>query len=194
MNKFAKTSLAVTFVLVSFVFLSYEISVTIFSANKSALEKADAIVVLGSGYADSAKGRALAGLYLYENKFAPIIVLAGGQTGYPVTEAKFMSDYIYSKRPNALLLLEQDSKNTLENLKNVYDQIGGKDKSIIIVSDNFHLLRSYFLAKRIGFKKVQWYGTENIGIDRAESKIKDNLSEFLKIINLTPTFLFGVKI
>ncbi|MEI8174460.1 MAG: YdcF family protein [bacterium] len=179
-------------IIVSFLVIAfYESSVFVFNhSNIDNLKKADAIIVLGSGYASSAKNRATAGLALYQKGLAPIIVLSGGKTNYPVSEAKFMADYIKSKSNEKInLLLEENSTSTYQNFQNVFNQINGSKKSIIFVSDNFHIFRSFLIAKSIGFSQIQWYSTENNGTADRTKPFLDNFNEFLKTINLLPVFL-----
>jgi uncharacterized SAM-binding protein YcdF (DUF218 family) len=53
------------------------------------------------------------------------------------------------------IILEDKSNNTYENIKNTKVLIG-TDKSIVIVSDRFHVARAVLLAERAGFKEVLW--------------------------------------
>jgi len=173
------------------IFLAYETAVFVFSYYPNRLTGADAIIVLGSGYSDSAKGRAGAGLDLYKKGLAPLIILSGGKTNSPTSEAKYMADYIRSKASTTpKMLLEDKSTNTVENLKMTYDKVAGTVKSVIIVSDGFHLLRSYLIAKRVGFEDVEWYSAERAGAVRENSLWRDNYNESIKLISEIP-ILFG---
>jgi uncharacterized SAM-binding protein YcdF (DUF218 family) len=120
------------------------------------LAQADAIVVLGSAQAQLASERALEGLRLYGQGKAPVILLTGGQTQLPTTEAAYMEDVIRkaSSMPPRLLL-ENKSRSTIENLINTR-RLLPEAKIIIIVSNNYHIVRSCLIAKRVGFEKVEW--------------------------------------
>ncbi|MCX6716590.1 MAG: YdcF family protein [Candidatus Taylorbacteria bacterium] len=199
MLKIAKKILWSILFFIVFVMAIYEIPVIYFSYSQGNLRPADAILVLGSGYMDVAKDRAMAGLKLYEKGLAPVIIFAGGKTNYPKSEALFMSEYIKSQSSSTPpVILEENSKSTYENLVNVRNILESKSatttdiRSIIIVSNNFHLFRSYLIAKNVGFESVEWYSADGAGGQRAftfTDKVKNNFNEFIKLIGLLQNLL-----
>ena len=149
------------------------------------LHKADAIVVLGSARALSAEKRALQGLKLYEQGLAPEIILSGGQTTLPIAEAIYMKNIITKANPDAKLLIDDKALNTIQNLTNVKG-LDPKAKNIIIVSDEYHILRSYITAKSLGFQKIEW-STPNENYMPLKQRANLYFTEMTKLYKL----LFG---
>jgi uncharacterized SAM-binding protein YcdF (DUF218 family) len=122
------------------------------------VNSADAIIVLGAAHQQIATQRALKGLELYQEGKSAIMVLSGGKTAYPVSEAEYMKSVIMqhvyaSDTPD--MTLEENSLNTYENF--LYSKREIPDaQSIIIVTDQFHIARSVLIAKSLGFQKVYW--------------------------------------
>ena len=53
------------------------------------------------------------------------------------------------------LLVEGDSVNTEENIKNSAKIIGDKSKKVVITSNSFHIYRAKGIAKKQGYKNVE---------------------------------------
>ena len=122
----------------------------------------DAIVVLGSKVGTPAlTQRTLTGLKYYQQGKTDIIVLSGSRgQDEQISEAQAMVDIIKSeverthgKMPH--LILDSQSNNTSENIHNSKALIPDA-KSILLVSDGFHMARSLLLAKDAGFQRVYW--------------------------------------
>lgn len=121
-------------------------------------EKADAIVILGAAINSPALyNRTLAGLKLYQEEKAPVIVLSGGKIAErDISEAGYMQKVINRTATQPVnMILEDQSDNTYDNIKNTRKKIPDA-KSLIIVSDRFHIARAYLLARRNGFERVYW--------------------------------------
>jgi vancomycin permeability regulator SanA len=77
--------------------------------------------------------------------------------------------------PLAKILYETDSHDTLENVQDILPQARANNiKSVIIVSDRFHLARGVLVARYFGFNPVGWdypdtssYTTQELVIDYA---------------------------
>ena len=126
------------------------------------IQQADAIVVLGAAVnTPSLYNRSLEGLRLYEAGDARVLVLSGG-VDYPgaISEAQYMRKVInaYATHP-VTLILDDQSHSTFENLQNTREKIG-RGKSLIIVSDQFHLARAALTAKSLGFGPIYWSSPE----------------------------------
>ncbi len=125
------------------------------------IPKADAVIVLGAAINTPALyNRTLEGLHLYEQGKADVMVLSGGKIAEAdISEAQYMQKVIKSNitpgGPPPVLILEDQSHNTFENIHNSLQQLGEK-KDVIIVSDQFHLARAVLIAKRAGFRHVYW--------------------------------------
>lgn len=157
MRKFWKVLKWILAVIAAFLVLDLAV-ILFFSFYRPPLQKADAIVVLGAAINTPASyNRSLEGLKLYQQGDAPVIVLTGG-VDYPhsAPEAVYMQQVILDNAttvPN--MLLDVNAKSTFENLQNT-KTIDPTAKSIIIVSDGFHLARSVLTAKRLDFGPVYW--------------------------------------
>ncbi|MDR2940056.1 MAG: YdcF family protein [Clostridiales bacterium] len=115
----------------------------------------DAIIVLGHSIDEKnnpsgflAK-RLQTALYLYENGYANKIIVSGGQgpkDNIPVAEP--MANYLISNGvPKEDIYLEKGAGDTYENFKysKTIAQSGGI-KSVIIVTDDFHMFRSALIC------------------------------------------------
>jgi len=134
-------------------------SFAIFSAQP---KKADAIIVMGAAINSPALyNRSMEALSLYEQDYAPIIVLSGGRiSDKDISEATYMQRAIQSKAVKPLnLILDEESGSTFENIKNSKLRLPDA-RSIIIVTDKYHLARSWLTAKALGFKNVSWSAPE----------------------------------
>lgn len=122
-------------------------------------EPADVIVILGSGTrADGTVSPAYArrirhAVTLYQRGLAPYLLCTGGYANRwrVKSEAQACKEYLQQwDIPESAILMEEVSKSTEENAieaKKVMD--GYNLKSVILVTDNFHILRSeiYFKAQ-----------------------------------------------
>ena len=93
--------------------------------------------------------------YLQENPETICIVSGGQGVNEPLSEAEGMSDYliahgILSER----ILLEDTSRNTVENIRNSKELISNSDGSVGIVTNNFHVFRAVQIAKAQGLGDV----------------------------------------
>ena len=119
---------------------------------------ADAIVVLGAAPNSPAiRNRASLGYALYGQGRANAIVLSGGHTASrDESEAMNMARYLTKgKNTSVPLVLEENSNNTYENLQNSRGLVPTA-KSILIVSDAYHLARAFLIAKHLGYTDVYW--------------------------------------
>lgn len=121
----------------------------------------DFIIIHGAGLLEGRRvspllaGRLDKGMQVYElsGRKAKIIV-SGGQGGdEQVTEAQAMQDYLLQHGiPQESILLEERSKNTLENLqfsKKIMDSLLPA-YSCIFVTNDYHVFRAGTYARRIG--------------------------------------------
>lgn len=93
------------------------------------------------------------------------IVVCGAQgDNEPVTEAAAMRDYLVrSGVPETDILVEDQSFNTRQNLKNARDMLPEEVKKVLIVTSSYHLPRAMALAEDAGFdasgvgSPIKWY-------------------------------------
>lgn len=135
---------------------------------ESVRQPADAIVVLGAqvqrdGRPSAAlRGRVRRGVALYEQGYAPRIVMTGGVGESGIAEAVVMQALAVGMGvPEAAVVLEPQAARTVESAAHVgaLARAAGWE-SVIVVSDPFHLRRSALLFAAAGLA-VQTAGTDN---------------------------------
>ena len=140
------------------VFLALDLAVIFFfAAYRPPLQKADAIVILGAAInTPEAYARSLEGLKIFDEGYAPIIVLSGGQDySGAITEAEYMERVILTNSSSTVpVILEDQSHSTYDNIINTKAELGGHTGSLIVVSDSFHLARAVLTARRQGFSPI----------------------------------------
>lgn len=167
-------------------------AVVFFSVYRPNVQKADVIVVLGAAINTPALyNRTLNGLKLYNQDKSKTLVLSGG-VDYPksISEAMYMQNVILQNASTVpTMILDEEARSTYENLKNTKDKIGSR-KSIIIISDSFHLARAVLVAKRLGFGPVYW-SSPSPRYYSADEMAYYYLREVVAIIDYIPKFIFG---
>jgi len=146
--------------LVSFVFIE---TLIIKSARPKHTEECDYLLILGAGLRGEVPSiplfeRLYASLeYVNINPNVKIIVSGGRGPGESITEADAMKRFLIRHGvAKDQIIKEERSTNTLENLKYTTEILEGLDKKenieVTIVTNNFHMFRAKFLAKRQGLK------------------------------------------
>jgi uncharacterized SAM-binding protein YcdF (DUF218 family) len=164
---------------VSFLLVSYVLYGFVYAWLVSDLTgKADFVVVLGAGLKPDGtpspllakrldKGREVAAALAARGRSTPVLVMSGGKgADERVAEAEsmrlYLTDHGYCSGD---ILLEDRSRNTWENLlfsQEVMDQVKPGARCVIVTS-NFHVLRTALLARRLGVRgqvtgaPVAWY-------------------------------------
>lgn len=122
--------------------------------------RADCIIVLGAGVradgtpSDMLRDRILQGVALYEAGCAPIIVMSGdSQHPQSYDEVGVMKRYAMDAGvPEEAILTDPAGLSTAASMKNLAST--GNDRTVIIVSQTYHLYRAVFLADRFGLDAV----------------------------------------
>lgn len=121
---------------------------------------ADVIVVLGAAQWNGRPSPVLQsrldrGIELYRQGYAPLLVLTGGVgAGDVQSEAAVGRDYALDRGvPAAAILIEEQSRTTLQNLQQVRALLEplGLNR-ILLVSDPFHMARSSWMARDLGLQ------------------------------------------
>lgn len=128
----------------------------------------DYIVVLGAQVNGTKLSQSLhlrverARKYLEENPGTDAILSGGKGSGEDITEAEAMCRYLEEKGiDKARLLKEGKSTNTSENLKYSLEIINGRENgkgkqaSIGVVTNNFHVYRGVSLGKKLGCTAIE---------------------------------------
>ena len=85
------------------------------------------------------------------NEKPSIAVCGAAGTDEPVSEAKAGADYLISKgiSPDKVIM-EPDSFNTIESLRNLSDILPDKNLPVLISTSNWGMLRASWIAKKAG--------------------------------------------
>lgn len=129
------------------------------------LDPADAIVVLGApvradgSLTDVVEERVQAGVALWRKGLAPLLCMTGGRGPGVVAEVSEAEAMARRARelgvPDAALLLEDASRNTSTNARNINRLLGsGRTARVIVVTQPFHSRRSVLWFRRMGFAAV----------------------------------------
>ncbi|NBJ94107.1 YdcF family protein [Parablautia muri] len=121
----------------------------------------DYLVVLGAQIKAGGPSRALqyrldeAAGYLVENPDTKVIVSGGQGADEPVSEAQGMHDYLVEKgiAPERILM-EDQSRNTFQNLVFSAELLDKEADSVGVVSNNFHVFRAEKIARKAGYQNV----------------------------------------
>lgn len=121
--------------------------------------KADAIVVLGAAHWDGRpspvlRARVDHAIQLWRRGLAPTLIMTGGQApGDTTSEAAVERRYAMKQGiPSSAIRVETESRTTSEALRNVSGMLKRNARSVILVSDPFHMLRLSILARRFGLR------------------------------------------
>jgi uncharacterized SAM-binding protein YcdF (DUF218 family) len=190
--KFIKRISTLIIILVCLIVVLDVTAILVFAHWRPEIKKADAIIILGAAINTPAlHNRTLEGLHLYEQGKADVIVLSGGKIAdEDISEAQYMKKVIERETDQTPpLILEDQSHSTDENLTNSQKLLGDQ-KSVIIVSDEFHLGRAVLLAMRRGFHPVAWSAPKPDYYSNRDLRYY-YLREFLAVINYLPKLIKG---
>jgi uncharacterized SAM-binding protein YcdF (DUF218 family) len=117
--------------------------------------KADVIVVLGCPPSARLTRRIERGVQLYRQWVAPFVLMSGGGSG-PEPEAEIMRRAALARGiPQAALLIESNSRDTLENARETATMLSARGwRKIVLVSDDTHLPRAAILFRLAGVEVV----------------------------------------
>lgn len=123
---------------------------------------ADAIVVLGSKVQSDGtlsgrlKERVDRGYDLYREGLSRKIIVSGGVLWNGHSEADAMASYLIGRGvPEGNIILDNQAKTTWENAMHVKQIANEKGfRSVIVVSQYFHLLRSALAFWKMGFRQI----------------------------------------
>lgn len=128
----------------------------------------DYIIVLGAQVREDGpsvvlKYRLDAAQDYLENNPETMCIVSGGQgTNEPCTEAEAMAEYLIANGiEKDRIILENMSKNTMENLKNSKELIEDLSDKVGVVTNNFHMFRAVQLAKGQGMENVYGIAAES---------------------------------
>lgn len=158
------------------------------------IDKADAIIVMGAAINTPAlNNRTMEGLRLYQEGKAPVMILSGGRiSDSDISEAQYMQKVIRQNSDQPVnTVLEDRSHNTYENILNSKAKLP-EAKSVIVVSDEFHLARSALTARTNGYEKVYWSSPEPSYYSKPELR-RYYLRELAAMVGYAPKFFRSGK-
>ncbi len=131
-------------------------------AEEMHLKEIDYVIVLGAAVwgnrpSPTLYNRLITAYEYAKRKDVPIVVTGGLGMGDAITEAE-ASRLFFLERGMAegRIIMEDNSANTLENLKFTREKIAEIDATenltVLLVTSDFHLFRAKFLARRAGFE------------------------------------------
>ena len=154
----------------------------------------DEIIVLGSGILGTTitpllKARVDRGIKLLNDQKDARLILSGGQgPGEDIPESQAMAEYAISQGVDpSLLVLEQKSKNTDENLRYSRKLFREDSKNIAVVTTRYHVFRALVLARRQNLKckgygsATKWYFALNATIREYIGYLSINRKKYLII-------------
>ena len=129
------------------------------ASNHDGAREADAIIVLGAAQWNGQPSPVLQerldhALELYEEGFAPLVVLTGGkQEADTFTEATTGYNYLRDRGvPDEALLKEVDGTSTWDSLRAVRRFLSERDvDEVVLVTDDYHAYRVEAIAEEVGF-------------------------------------------
>ena len=150
---------------ICFMILLGIVGLLVLEGNEKPSDNAEYVIVLGAhvfGERMSANLRyrvEAACDYLKKNPDTKAVLSGGQGQGENITEAEAMRRYLVQEGiEEERLLIEGDSVNTEENIRNSAKLIGDKSKKVVIVSNSFHIYRAKGIAKKQGYKHVEGLG------------------------------------
>ena len=152
----ASVALVLIFLLtVNFIVIAGAGKITVGNKDYSIDKKYDAIVVLGAGLrpdgtpSNMLEDRLKGAIELYEKGVSSKIILSGDCSGEDYDEVSSMKKFcIDNGVPEDAIVRDDKGFSTYETMENVVEKMGYK--SVIVVTQKYHLYRSVYIARRMG--------------------------------------------
>ena len=133
-------------------------------SSKDDSRPADVILVLGSAVwaneqpSPSLRARTERAIELYQEGYAPYLLLSGGLGRHPPEEAEVMRRLATAAGvPEEALVLDKEAHSTRESIEKAREIMQREGwETAIFVSDPFHMQRSLLMARDVG---IQAYGS-----------------------------------
>lgn len=160
-------------------------------SRRDELGPADAIVVLGAAQYDGRpspvfRARLDHALYLYQEGFAPTIVVTGGkQPGDRFTEAEAGRAYLAAQGvPEDAIVMEDQGRTTLQSLTAVARiAVDAEIDTILLVSDPLHSARVKRMAADLGFERALASPASYVELGRSRlTKAKELVREVASLL------------
>src|SRR5688572_1983226 len=186
-----RSYLRVTSAIVGFVLVAWVVSMALVerAGRRDEAQEADAIVVLGAAQyvgrpSPVLRARVDHAVSLWRRGLAPTLILTGGiGVGDTTSEAAVARKYAISKGvPDRAIVLEINGRTTSESMRAVARIMEDREqKSVILVSDPFHMLRLSILARRHGLEPYMSPTRTSPITSNREERWKYVVSESVKV-------------
>lgn len=157
-----RSYLRMTLAVVGVVLIAWVVSMVMVerAGRREEAQEADAIVVLGAAQyvgrpSPVLRARVDHAVSLWKRGLAPTLVLTGGTgVGDTTSEAAVARKYAMSRGvPDRAIVVEIKGRTTSESMRAVARIMDDRERrSVILVSDPFHMLRLSILARRFGLE------------------------------------------
>lgn len=123
--------------------------------------------------------------YYIENPNVTIVVSGGQGPNEHKPEAEGMAEYLINKGiPEEKICIENESTNTVENLKFCSAYLDKENARVGIVTNNFHVFRATEIAKKAGYKDVHGIAAKSYAFLQPQNMLR----EFFGVVK---DFIFG---
>ncbi len=140
----------------------------IFIGSDNPPEDVDYVIVLGAGLNGLNPSLTLkyrldeAYNYLESNDNSKVIVSGGQGLDELISEAEAMKNYLVDKGIDEdRIIMEDKSTSTMENLEYSKEYIE-EGASVVIISNDFHMLRAIHIAEQCGYEEVYGLGAKSV--------------------------------
>jgi len=144
------------------ILIAAHMAVVTFDGVKDELKAVDAAVILGNKVEENGKPserlqcRLDRAVELYNKKYFKYVIVSGGVGKEGFDEAKVMKEYLIKQGvPEGKIFMDSQGNNTLLTAKNSKKIMDSKDlKSVMVISQFYHISRTKLAFKKVGFKEV----------------------------------------
>ena len=198
-GKFPKVNKAISSIILILVFLFagyalFNLGFILLPKEKIQADKIDYIILLGGGLksngtpSNSVKIRIDTASILWKNfdKKCKVVVTGGQIYPAPFPESQMLERELEKRGvPVEFILQDDKALDTIQNLKNSVILLSEKENksleeilnsNIVIVSSDYHLSRSLWIAKRLGYKNVFGFGSETANYAILNSYLREILA------------------
>lgn len=157
-------------IIMLFLVIEYQI---IYYAHKKPMQQADYIIILGAKVNGIIPSRALRGRihkgveYLKNNPETKVIASGGKGDGEYISEAEAMKRVLQDEGISTeRIIVEDESTNTVQNISYSKRLIKDHRSKVVIITSDFHMWRSYLIAKKQGLECVSGAASKSAPIMR----------------------------
>ena len=149
----------------------------------------DCIIVLGAGIRGNApspmlEDRLITGLELYNKNISNKIIVSGDHGRVNYDEVNVMKNYLIEQNiPSENIFMDHAGFSTYDSIYRAKEIF--KVKKAIIVTQEYHLYRSLYIAKELGIKAYGVSATKRIYGDQMKRDIREfaaRIKDFIKCI------------